>query len=318
MRVGVIGVGAMGKHHVRVYSSMPGVELVGIADSDEARAEEIAVQHGTEAYGDFHELLEKGLDAVSIAVPTSMHELVALEAIHQGCSVLVEKPIAHTVASGRRIIDVAKEHNITLMVGHIERFNPVTSVMMDVVKDEDILLLELTRVGPFPPRIKDVGVVIDLGIHDIDLIRYVGRSEVKTVKSVTLGSRSENEDSAILIFQLEDGTIARTTTNWLTPFKIRRMSIATRTMFVEGDFVSQKVTVSRKYAEDGSYVVKLLNVPYVEPLKAELDAFIDSIKNGTDSPVRGEDGLKALSIASYALKQDSSDELTDISWRARE
>ena len=306
IRVGVIGVGAMGKHHVRIYSSMPEVKLVGISDIDEEKAREVAAKYKTEAYRQYQELLKQGLDAVSIAVPTSLHETVAKEAIRQGSAVLVEKPIAHTVASGKRIISAAKEQRVKLMVGQIERFNPVTSVMMDMVQNEDVLLLELTRVGPFPPRVKDVGVVIDLGIHDIDLIRYVSRSEVKTVKSVVSGSLSDKEDSAILIFELEDGTIARVTTNWLTPFKIRRMTIATRTKFVEGNFMTQEVTEYRKYAENGSYVVKEMNVPYAEPLKLELEAFISSIKNDTAPPVTGEDGLKALKIAFLALQEASN------------
>jgi len=302
IKVGVIGVGSMGQHHARIYSSMNEVKLIGITDVEEKRAEELALRYRTKAYKDYRELLKQDLDAVSIAVPTSLHEKIALDAIEYNCNVLIEKPITHTIKSAKRVIIVAERHDVKLMVGHVERFNPIVPVIMREIENDNVILLEITRVGPLPPRVKDVGVVVDLAIHDIDLIRYLSNCEPKVIRSVVSRSLSDKEDSAILLFEMEKGTIARLTANWLTPFKVRKITVATERKFIEGDFITQKVTEYSRYSEDGSYVTKGVNVPYAEPLGLELEAFIDAIKNGTVPPVTGEDGLRALEIALTALE----------------
>jgi predicted dehydrogenase len=302
MKVGVIGIGSMGKHHVRIYSEMPDVELVGISDINKNKSMEIGEKFGTKFYDDYRELLKQDLDAVSIAVPTTLHKKVAIDAFDAGLNVLVEKPISDTVRNATAMIKKAEKENLKLMVGHIERFNPIIDVIKKTAEPSDVISIDITRVGPLPPRVKDVGVLIDLGVHDIDLIRYLSASEFKDVYALVTSSLAHLDDTAIMIFKMENGILAHITTNWLTPFKVREIRISTAQKFITGDFMTQKVVEYSKYKEDASYVVKDLFVPYGEPLRLELEAFIRCIKNDTDAPVTGYDGLIALEVALMGLK----------------
>lgn len=304
IKVGVIGVGAMGKHHARVYSELQDVELIGIADVNENLAYSIAKKYRTKTFINYKELLEQDLDAVSIAVPTSLHKKVAVDIANAGVDMVIEKPIADTVENAKEIIRTVKKNDIKLMVGHIERFNPIIPIIKKSIKNTKIISIGITRVGPLPPRIKDVGIVIDLATHDVDLIRYLTNSEFKKIYSLTSKNISKNEDTAILSFEMENGVLAHITTNWLTPFKIREINVATREKFIKGRFIDQKVLEYSKYKTDDSYVVKELNVPFGEPLKLELKAFLESIKKDVEPPITGEDGLKALGVAIKCLKQN--------------
>lgn len=300
-KVGVIGLGAMGKNHARVYSELPEVKLAGVADVDYELAHSLAKKYHTIPFSNHKELLKQGLDAVSIAVPTSLHREVALDAAHSGVNMLIEKPIADAVESAREIIKAAEQNDLKLMVGHIERFNPVVPIIKKEVEGSEVSLIEITRIGPFPPRIKDVGVVIDLATHDIDLIRYLTGSEFKQVYSLTSTNVAQYEDVAILLFEMANGVLARVTVNWLTPFKVREVNIATKQKFIRASLVDQKVTEYSKYKENDSYLVRELNVPYGEPLKLELQAFINSVRDDTKPPISGEDGLNALEVAIQCL-----------------
>ena len=171
LRVGVIGVGVMGSNHARVFADMPGVKLVGVADIDSSQRDFVAKALGCAGYDSLDALLDGGVDAVTIAAPTHLHHSMALACISRGLDVLVEKPIASSVEEGREIIAAARRAGITLMVGHVERFNPAVEAIKSAIHGEDILSIAITRVGPFPPRMSNVGVVIDLAVHDIDLIR---------------------------------------------------------------------------------------------------------------------------------------------------
>jgi len=301
LKVGVIGVGTMGRHHARVYSELPDVELVGVADVGES-AFIIAEKYHTRAFDDYKELLRENLDAVSIAVPTSLHKQVAMDAAHAGTHILVEKPIADTLENARDIIKAAQQNGVKLMVGHIERFNPIIPVIKKCIENATVVLISITRVGPLPPRVKDVGVVVDLAVHDIDLIGYLTNSKFKRIHSLTSSNLSRYEDAAILSFEMENGTLAQITTDWLTPFKVREISIATKEKFIKGWFADQKVIEYSKYKENSSYTVKELDIPYAEPLQLELKAFIESIKKDKDPPVTAYDGLKALEIALRCLE----------------
>lgn len=304
IEVGVIGVGTMGKHHARVYAGLPDVELVGIADVNKDVACAIAERYNTEAFIDYKELLKQDLDAVSIVVPTFLHEKVALDTAEAGINMIIEKPIANTVENASKIIKSADENDVKLMVGHIERFNPIIPVIKKSIGNGDIISIDVTRVGPFPPRIRDVGVVIDLATHDIDLIRYLTKSEFKKIYSLTSKNIFKNEDIAILSFEMGNGVLAHITTNWLTPFKIREINIATKEKFLKGLFIDQKVMEYSKYKEDNSYVVKEQNVPFGEPLKLELESFLKSIRYNEEPPISGADGLKALETAIECVKQN--------------
>jgi UDP-N-acetylglucosamine 3-dehydrogenase len=175
LRVGVIGVGAMGKHHVRIYNGMRGVELVGVVDINKKTTKEVATEYNTEAFTDCENLLKKDLDAVTIAVPTSLHKDIALKAANCGVHMLIEKPIAESLESADAIINAARRENLKLMIGHIERFNPAILKLKELISAGELgelLSISCRRVGPYAPRIRDVGIIIDLAVHDIDAISH--------------------------------------------------------------------------------------------------------------------------------------------------
>ena len=303
LRVGVIGLGVMGKHHARIYSELPGVELIGIADQNGELASATAKEYGTKSFTDYKQLIHLGLDVASIVVPTSLHREVASAAADAGVNILVEKPIADTLDGAREIVDSCKKSGVKLMVGHVERFNPIFPIIKKSIADLNVISIDITRVGPFPPRIKDVGVVIDMAVHDIDILRYLTNSEFRRVKSLMTGSLTKDrEDTALLSFEMENGILCHITTNWLTPFKLREITIAAKEKLVKGWPIEQKVSEYERYREDGSYIVKELPIPYGEPLKLEIGAFIKALENGDEPPVTGEDGIKALEVALQCLK----------------
>ncbi len=297
LKVGIIGIGVMGRNHARVYSELPNVKLVGIADINEKAVKELSKIYNTRAFTYHKDLLRENLDAVSVAVPTSMHKQVAIDVLDAGINLLIEKPIADTVKNAEDIIKKAEEKGLKLMVGHVERFNPIIPVIKKSIKDERVILINITRVGPLPPRIKDVGVMVDLGVHDIDLIRYLTESKFKSIIPLISSNITKKEDTAIVSFEMENGTLAHLTTDWLTPYKVRKIEISTKYKFIKGDFMNQKVIEYSKYKEDGSYIVRNLAVPYGEPLKLELESFIESIRKNKTPAVTGYDGIEALRIA---------------------
>lgn len=304
LKVGVIGLGAMGRNHLRVYAELPDIELAGVADVNVDVAESLAERYHSQPFTDYKELLGNGLDVVSIAVPTSLHHEVALEVARAGVNMLIEKPIAHTLQAGQEIIRAVEENKVKLMVGHLERFNPAVAVVKKEVEASEVCSIEITRVGPFPPRIKDVGVILDLGTHDIDLVRYITGSEFKKVYCLNSRNSGAYEDAAIVLGEMENGILARITINWLTPFKVREVNIATRERFIRASLIDQKVTEYGKY-QDNAYLVKELNVPYGEPLKLELEAFIGCLRKDGPAPISGEEGLRALEIALQCLRTSS-------------
>lgn len=298
LRIGVIGVGAMGKNHARIYSELSQVELVGVADVDFALAQSVGKKYHATAFSDYAELIGQKLDAVSIVVPTSMHKEVALYTARSRVSMLIEKPLADSLAAAREIVEACQANDVKLMVGHVERFNPAVAIVKKEIEGEQVSLIEITRIGPFPPRIRDVGVIVDLATHDIDLIRYLTGSEFKRVYGLTSRNVADHEDVAILLFEMANGSLARLTTNWLTPFKVRELTIATKEKFIKASLMDQKVTEYSRYKEDESYLVKEVRVPFGEPLKLEIQAFIDSIDKNIVPPVSGDDGLKVLEVLS--------------------
>ncbi len=301
LKVGVVGVGAMGRHHVRNYSLMLRAELIGIVDVDKFIGRSVAEEYNTKYYPHIDALLDAGVEAVSIAVPTSKHLDVAKKAMEKGVHVLVEKPIADTIKNAKKLIDLAEKNDVKLMVGHIERFNPVIPIMKNAIKKKRIISLDFVRVGPFPPRIYDVGVIIDLAVHDIDLARFLTGSEVVDMHSATYSSDGRREDTALIHLTMENGTLASINVNWLTPFKIREIMMTTPELVLKGWLVDQRVASYSKFKEDGSYIVKEYSIPYAEPLNTELKAFLDSIRNDKVPAISGDDGLKSLDIAMRCL-----------------
>ncbi len=301
LKVGVVGVGVMGSNHARVLSGIPGVHLVGIADPDRKQREVVARTLGCDAFADIDGLLRCGPDAITIAAPTHLHHDLALQCISRGVHLLVEKPIAPTVEEGHAIVAAAHRAGVTLMVGHVERFNPADESMKRAIKDQDILSIAITRVGPFPPRMSNVGVVIDLAVHDIDLIRWFTNSEIVEIQPQLSSAIAEREDIALLQFRTASGVLAHINTNWLTPFKARTIHIATRDKYLMADLLTLQVTECFGFQADGSYSMRHLSVGYAEPLRAELLAFVEAIRSGRTPAVTGEEGVASLEIAIRCL-----------------
>ena len=301
LKIGVVGVGVMGSNHARVLSEMAGVELVGVVDPDRKQRGFVARTLGCTEFADLQALIGSGVDAVSIAAPTHLHHEIALACIARGVHVLVEKPIAPTVEEGRAIVAAARRAGVMLMIGHVERFNPAVESIKRAIKDQDILSIAITRVGPFPPRMSNVGVVIDLAVHDIDLIRWFTDSEIVEIQPQLSSAVAEREDIALLQFRTASGVLAHINTNWLTPFKARTIHVATRDKYLIGDLLTLQVTECFGFQPDGSYSMRHLSVGYSEPLRAELRAFVDAIRDGGAPAVTGEEGVASLEIAIRCL-----------------
>jgi UDP-N-acetylglucosamine 3-dehydrogenase len=302
LRIGVIGIGTMGSNHARVLAGLSGIKFVGVSDPDRGQRDLVTRALGCPAVSDLEALLKLGVDAVTIAAPTHLHHDIALTCIGRGVHVMVEKPIASTVEEGRDIIAAARKAGVTLMVGHVERFNPAVTAIKETIRGEDILSIAITRVGPFPPRMSNVGVVIDLAVHDIDLIRWFTDSDIVEVQPQLSSAVAEREDIALLQFRTASGVLAHINTNWLTPFKARNVTVATRGKYVMGDLLTRQVTECFGFQPDGAYSMRHVSVGHDEPLRAELIAFIDAVRNGTTPAVTGEEGVASLEIATRCLE----------------
>lgn len=299
MRVGVIGAGAMGQNHIRTYSQIDGVELVGIADIDKKRIESLSRQYNTHGYLDYRELLNHDLDAVSVVVPTTLHKTVALDVINAGVNLLVEKPIADSIGSARVIAEAALAQGVKLMVGHIERFNPAVLRMKKLIGSGalgKVVCINTRRVGPYSPRIRDVGVILDIGVHDIDIISYLYNSQPEEVYAIAGNDLHSHEDHASIMLRFEDNKAGFVETNWLTPQKIRTFTVIGTEAVGYGDYIEQKV-----FIHDNEWV-KEAKVEKKEPLRNELEHFIKCCSNGTEPEATGEDGINALSVALASIE----------------
>jgi len=307
----VIGLGAMGSNHVRVLRELQEegkTELIGVADIRENLAREVAETYGVDWFTDYKRLLEEKPDFAIVAVPTKLHRKVAEDAVKKGCHILVEKPIAHTVSEARKIVEIAEKGGAQLMVGHIERFNPVVQEMKERIGEETVHLIGAVRVGPpIASERVDTGVILDLAVHDIDIIRYLTQSEFKKISAFTADRESGIEESAMLSFEMENGALAYIIANRITSLKIRNIEVTTHEKFIRGDLISQKVTEYSRgelitHARRSAFVTEI-DIPYTEPLKLELKTFINSLIQAKKPPVSGEDGLRALEIAVKCIRQ---------------
>jgi UDP-N-acetylglucosamine 3-dehydrogenase len=302
LRVGVIGAGVMGSNHARVLAGLPDTTLVGVVDPLPAHRIRVAELTGCDTFETVDELIAAGVDAVTIAAPTHLHHEISLAAIGHKIHVLVEKPIASTVEEGQEIVNAARRAGVTLMVGHVERFNPAVAAIKQAISGEDILSIAITRVGPFPPRMSNVGVVIDLAVHDIDLIRWFTESDIVEVQPQLSSAVAEREDIALLQFRTASGVLAHINTNWLTPFKARNVTVATRGKYVMGDLLTRQVTECFGFKPDGSYSMRHLPVGHDEPLRAELIAFLSAVRSDSVPAVTGDEGVASLEIAIRCLE----------------
>jgi UDP-N-acetylglucosamine 3-dehydrogenase len=310
LRVGIVGAGAMGRNHARILFELDRAEIAAVVDvSPEIRADAQRLL-GCPTFETIDEALALGLDAAVVAVPTVLHHEIAVKLIDAGVHLLVEKPIASSIESARDMIARAAAKGVVLTVGHVERFNPAIRALHEAIQGEDIISIAISRVGPFPPRITDVGIVTDLGVHDIDLIRWLSRSEIVEEQALLTRARGGHEDIAFLQFRLANGALAHINTNWLTPFKERRISVSTPTRFIVCDMLLRTVNEYLGFVPEsspvrlshGSFVSRSLSVPFVEPLRAEIEAFLDAAEGLGPVMVSAEDALRSLEVALSCLK----------------
>lgn len=300
--VGVIGVGSMGENHARVYSELADAELVGIADRDRRRASEVAHEYGTRPRSPA-ELLEVA-DAVSCAVPTSQHYPIARDCLEAGVDVLVEKPFVNDLEQGRELAELAHARDAVLQVGHVERFNPAVDTLMDVASSLDVIAVTANRLGPPTDREIDDNVVIDLMIHDIDILLNLFGEAPTAVSSV--GCRDGRYASAHLEF--ESGQVGTLTASRLTQRRVRRLDLTATDCQVTVDYLDQSVRIHRRSRpeyepDDGDLLYRHESVterPFVEseePLRRELSSFLRAVRERTQPDVTAEDALRVLSVA---------------------
>lgn len=301
LRFGVAGAGVMGRNHARVLTEVRDVALVALFDPDPEVATGVADVYGATGVTTLEAFIETGLDAAVVATPNRSHADIGVALLDAGIHVLVEKPIAATVADAQRLIDAARANNRVLMVGQVERFNPAVEAVKRAIQGEEVISIQITRVGPFPPRMGEVGVVIDLAVHDIDIIRHLTDSEITEVQPQLARTKAEREDTALLQFRLANGTIAHITTNWVTPYKTRTLQVATSGKFIVADLMTRQVTEYFGQQPDGSYSTRGVMSWPNEPLKKELEAFAHAIRTGETPAVTGEDGLRNLEVALRCL-----------------
>lgn len=330
MKVAVIGVGSMGRNHARVYSELAEAELVAVADAEAKQAGLIADKFGVRAYTDYREMLEKEKpEAVSIAVPTVFHETVGCAALEAGANVLIEKPVAATVEEGQHLIAKAKSVGRQLMVGHIVRFNPAVQALKQHLEAGElgrIFQVFCRRAGPFPSRILDVGVVVDLAPHDIDLMRFLtGADPIRVYAETEQRLHTNHEDLLWGVLRFADGITGSLEINWLTPTKVREtLVLGERGLFRVDDLTQDLYFFENAQAKDVQWAplqtlkgvtegsMTRFAIQRFEPLKAELQSFLKAVQDGKPVPVSGEDGLAALKISLALVESGQSHQVINL------
>jgi len=323
LKAAVVGVGSMGQHHARVYNELPAVNLIAVVDADPAVANRVARLRNARPYTDYRRMLiECHPDLVSIAVPTCYHHPVATDALQAGSHVLIEKPIAATVAEGEALIACARSLGRKLMVGHIVRFNPAIQALKAHLEAGElgrVFQVRCRRLGPFPTRVQDVGVVIDLATHDLDVMSHLIASPVVRLYAETERKiHTQHEDTLVGTIRFANGVIGSLDIDWLTPTKIREVTVTgERGMYLVDDLNQELYFYENDLAngEQWSNLIILHGVsagrmirypiPRREPLLVELEAFVAAVRDDLPVPVSGDDGLNALKLA-QALVQSGS------------
>jgi virulence factor len=305
LRMGVIGVGNMGRHHVRVLSLLKDIELVGISDINLERGLEFASKYRTHFFENYLELLPH-VDAVCIAVPTKLHHQVGMNCLKAGVHVLIEKPIAASISEAESLVNIAAETNCILQVGHIERFNPAFRELTKVTQTETILAIEARRMSPYSDRANDVSVVLDLMIHDIDLLlELTAAPVVKLTASGNMGIDSSYLDYVTATLGFANGVVATLTASKITHRKIRSLAAHCQNSLIETDFLKNEILIHRHrywdrpselYRQDG--ITEKVYTNNIEPIYAEIEHFVNCIRGGERPSVGGEQALKALRLAS--------------------
>jgi predicted dehydrogenase len=292
----VIGVGHLGRHHARLLAAMPAVELVGVVDIAPGRAAEIAAAHGTAGHSDWRDVCGR-VDAVTIAVPTESHAEIAIGCIDAGAAVLVEKPLAFSVAEATRIVEAAARRGVACAVGHSERFNPaVTAALPHIVEPR---FVEVHRLGAFPDRSLDVDVIFDLMIHDLDLLLAAVGSEVVAIEAVGVNVLTAKTDIANARLRFASGCIANLTASRISRDRVRKARFFQRRSYVSIDFAAREVEVYRLVSGNGRPAIDggRLEIAPDEPLRRELEDFVEAVRAGRAPAVTGAAGREALVLA---------------------
>lgn len=298
LKVAVIGVGHLGKEHVRIFSELSNVNLVGVVDTNLDRAGEIARKYDTCAYSRLGDVISL-VDAVSIVVPTDNHYKVAKRIIQAGKSVLIEKPITASLREAQKLVDMAKKRKVFLQVGHVERFNPIIQGLVKLVRKPKFI--EIHRLSPFTKRGTEVGVVLDLMIHDIDIILAIVKDKAKRVEAVGVNVLTPREDIANARIVFRNGCVANLTASRVSPERMRKIRIFEPSVYSSIDYYRQEGV--RYYKKDKEILKKVLTVGKDEPLKLELEDFVHSVIGKKRPRISGSDALLALTVALEVKKK---------------
>ena len=302
-RAGVVGVGHLGYHHVRNYLALDDVEFVGAVDLDAARRATVAEELGIATFASLEELIDEGVEGVSVVTPTVTHEETTLQLLASGVNVMVEKPIATTLEEAERMVAAAKNAECVLQVGHIERFNGAVMAISGAVKNPQFI--ECHRLSPYPGRGHDVSVVLDLMIHDLDILLAMVGSEVVSLDAIGVSVFSEQEDIANVRLRFASGCVANLTSSRISMDRMRKIRIFGDNAYISTDYSAQEVVVYRKKPgtppDDVNPMTWInidnLDVNKEEPLKLELASFVACVRQGNKPVVAGEDGVRALCLA---------------------
>lgn len=292
VKVGVIGVGHLGQHHARIYSGMPGVELTGVCDINLSRAKKISKRYRVPAYSAYKDLFGM-TDCVSIVVPTELHYRTAKDCLLNGIAVLIEKPMTKTVADAEELLSIAKERDLILQVGHIERFNAAVMALDDI--RGEVKFIECHRLGPFKKRALDVGVVLDLMIHDIDIVLGLVKADIVSLDAVGVNILTDHEDMANVRIRFKNGCVANLTASRVTKDEKRKIRLFKEDCYISIDYIKQAAVIYRNNAN--RITGQRINIKKEEPLKKELDAFINCVRTRERPLVSGEEGKEAIRIA---------------------
>ena len=305
LRVGVIGTGYLGKFHAQKYARMADVDLVGVVDIDPSQAREIASEHGTEAYTDYRRLLDK-VDAVSVVVPTPAHYAVSKDFLNSDVDVLIEKPITTTLDEADALIDIAESRGLIIQVGHLERFNPAVVALRNIIKKP--MFIESHRLSIFKSRATDVSVVLDLMIHDIDIISNFTQSNLKSVHAAGIPVVSHQVDIANARLEFHNGCVANVTASRISTRNERKIRLFQRDAYISVDFANHQITVIRQDSKDPDSIIPGTQIEQLKFAKAdalddELKSFVRSVKKREVPEVNGQVGRNALKIALNVMEQ---------------